>query len=88
MGSLSLLQRTFLTQESNWRLLQCRQILYQLSYQGSPQFLESDLIARSIQSESNLMGMQRVVYQTCIFTHTSCTRKNNEDSVVSLFHSY
>ena len=36
MGSLSLLQWIFLTQESNWGLLLCRQILYQLSYQGSP----------------------------------------------------
>ena len=33
---LSLLQGIFLTQESNWDLLHCRQILYQLSYQGSP----------------------------------------------------
>ena len=33
-SSLSLLQRIFLTQESNWGLLQCRQILYQWSYQG------------------------------------------------------
>ena len=37
VGSLSLLQRIFLTQESNWGLLHCRQILYQLSSQGSPQ---------------------------------------------------
>ena len=36
VGSLSLLQGIFLTQESNWGLLHCRQILYQLSYQGSP----------------------------------------------------
>ena len=36
VGSLSLLQGSFLTQESNWGLLHCRQILYQLSYQGSP----------------------------------------------------
>ena len=34
-GSLSLLQGIFLTQELNQGLLQCRQILYQLSYQGS-----------------------------------------------------
>ena len=34
--SLSLLQGIFPTQESNWYLLHCRQILYQLSYQGSP----------------------------------------------------
>ena len=33
---LSLLQGIFLTQEVNWGLLHCRQILYQLSYQGSP----------------------------------------------------
>ena len=34
--SLSLLQGIFLTQESNWGFLHCRQILYKLSYQGSP----------------------------------------------------
>ena len=36
MGSLSLLQGIFLTQGSNWDLLHCRQILYQLSYKRSP----------------------------------------------------
>ena len=36
VGSLSLLQRIFPTQESNQGLLHCRQILYQLSYQGRP----------------------------------------------------
>ena len=36
LGSLSLLQRIFQTQESNRGLLHCRWILYQLSYQGSP----------------------------------------------------
>ena len=35
VGSLSLLQRIFPTQESNWGLLHCRWILYQLNYQGS-----------------------------------------------------
>ena len=35
VGSLSLLQGIFLTQKSNWGLLQCRQLLYQLSYQGT-----------------------------------------------------
>ena len=34
VGSLSLLQWIFLTQESNQDLLHCRRILYQLSYQG------------------------------------------------------
>ena len=36
VGSLSLFQWIFQTQESNQGLLHCRQILYQLSYQGSP----------------------------------------------------
>ena len=35
VGSLSLLQWIFLPQESNPGLLQCRWILYQLSYHGS-----------------------------------------------------
>ena len=34
VGSLSLLQRIFLIQESNWGLLHCKWLLYQLSYQG------------------------------------------------------
>ena len=36
VDSLSLLQGIFPTQESNRGLLHCRQILYQLRYQGSP----------------------------------------------------
>ena len=39
VGSLSLLEQIFPTQESNWSLLHCRQtvrFLYQLSCQGSP----------------------------------------------------
>ena len=35
VGSLFLLQGIFPIQESNWGLLHCRWILYQLSYQGS-----------------------------------------------------
>ena len=35
LGSLSLLQQIFQTQESNWGLLHCRWILYQLNYEGS-----------------------------------------------------
>ena len=36
VGSLSFLQGISLTQESNWGLLHCRRILYQLRHQGSP----------------------------------------------------
>ena len=38
VGSLLLLQQIFPTQELNRGLLHCRQILYQLSYEGSPYF--------------------------------------------------
>ena len=37
VGSLFLLQQIFPTQESNWDLLHCSRILYQLSYQGRPE---------------------------------------------------
>ena len=40
VGSLSLLQGIFLTQELNRGLLNCRQILYQLSQKESPTVLE------------------------------------------------
>ena len=45
VGSLSLLQGIFLTQESNWGLLHCRHVLYQLSYQGSPVYSTGALLS-------------------------------------------
>ena len=48
VGSLSLLQEIFLTQESNRSFLHCWQILYQLSYEGSTSASES----RSVMSDS------------------------------------
>ena len=44
VGSLSLLQQIFLTQKLNWSLLHYRQILYQLSYQESPDGFKSQVI--------------------------------------------
>ena len=41
VGSLFLLQWIFPTWESNWRLLHCKWILDQLSYQGSPDTIQS-----------------------------------------------
>ena len=40
VGSLSLLQRIFPTQESIQGLLHCRRILYQLSHKGSPRIIK------------------------------------------------
>ena len=49
VGSLSFLQEIVPTQESNQGLLHCRWILYQLSYQGSPQ---SESESHSVTSDS------------------------------------
>ena len=45
VGSLSLFQQIFPTQESNWGLLHCRRILYQLSYHRRPFYILNDLIS-------------------------------------------
>jgi len=52
VGSLSLLQGFFLTQEFNWGLLHCRWILYQLIYQGYSPWghKESDMIQSPLES--------------------------------------
>ena len=42
LGSLSLLQGIFLTQESHQGLLHCRRILYQLSYEGSHDYFQRE----------------------------------------------
>ena len=51
VGSLSLLQGVFPTQELNPGLLHCRWILYQLSHKGSPRILE--WVAYSFSSRSS-----------------------------------
>ena len=48
VGRFSLLQGIFLTQGLNQSLLHYRQILYQLSYQGSPKVLEFDIKSEKI----------------------------------------
>ena len=44
VGSLSLFQQICLTQELNQGLLHCRQILYQLSYKGSPYVIKDEFM--------------------------------------------
>ena len=58
VGSLSHLQGDLLNQESNWGLLHCRGILYQLSYQGSPYWYRSFFIHSSV---SGRLGCFRVL---------------------------
>ena len=56
VGSLYLLQGIFSTQESSPGLLQCRQILYQLSQNGSPGILE--WVAYPFSSRSSDLGIK------------------------------
>ena len=62
VGSLSLLQQTFLTQELNWGLLHCRWILYQLSYQGIPN-LKSTLIQFTSDCVNNFIFLNKVFWE-------------------------
>ena len=54
VGSLSLLQWIFPTQESNQGLLHCRRILYQLSYQGSPVLMNITLFGNRFFADDQL----------------------------------
>ena len=80
VGSLSLLQGIFPTQGSNPGFLHCRQILYQLSYQGSPtltpdinHFLNSFLKLLDLLTQENLVTIIRKGYyvlgqeELCLF---------------------
>ena len=80
VGSLSLLQWIFMTQEWNWGLLYCRQSLYQLSYQGSPQNIKLSVVKVSVTqfcltlcdptdscaSESSVLGISQARMLECI----------------------
>ena len=59
VGSWSLLQGDSPTQESNWGLLHCRQILYCLSHLGSPRILEwaADPFSRGTSQPRNRSGV-------------------------------
>ena len=53
VDSLSLLQGIFTIQESNHDLLHCKQILHQLSYQGSP----GDTVVKSLPANAGNAGL-------------------------------
>ena len=62
VGSLSLLQEIFPTQELNQGLLHFRQILYQLSYQGSPFSVLERLKYFAMDGVSFLMLCNKLLY--------------------------
>ena len=70
VGTLSLLQGNFPTQESNQGLLHCWRILYQLSHKGSPRILEwvaypfsSGWIFPTQESNQGLLHCGWILYQ-------------------------
>ena len=66
VGSLSLLQQIFSTQESNWGLLHCRQILYQLSY-----------LFLKIKSHPIWMAFSLLISSKAIFSKPEAITKEN-----------
>ena len=74
VGSLSLLQGIFLTQESSQCLLHCRQILSKLSYQGSPISIywghtRASMVAHMVK---NLSAMQETQVWSLGWEHPLC----------------
>ena len=67
VGCHALLQGFFPTQGSNPGLLHCRQILYQLSHQGSPRIMECVVysFSRGSSQEKNqgLLHCRQILYQ-------------------------
>ena len=58
MGSLSLLQENFPTQESNRDLLHCSWVLYQLSYSGSPTSISNTMLNRNDGSGHSCLALE------------------------------
>ena len=79
VGNLSLLQVIFPTQGSKPDLLHCRQILYQLSYQGSPMTnLDSILKSRDITLPTNLRLVKAMIFPVVMYGCKSWTIKKAE----------
>ena len=75
VGSLSLLWEIFLTQELNWGLLHCRQILYQLrAWQPTPVFLPGESPWTEEHGGLQSTALQRVRH-TWMTKHRTAQRK-------------
>ena len=71
VGSISLLQGIFPTQESNQGLLHCRWILNQMSYQGSPDFGIDHLVTSCVELSLVLLE-EGVCYDQCVLLAKLC----------------
>ena len=61
VGSLSLLEGIFLTQELNQGLLHCRRTLYQLGYQGSPHIMYRETLIRKTEDFRSEITYARMI---------------------------
>ena len=82
MGSLSLIQQIFPTQESNQGLLHYRQILYQLSYQGSQEELKTLL---KVKNESEKADLKLNIQKTKIMASSPITSWQVDEETVADF---
>ena len=88
VGSLSLLQGIFPTQESNQGLLHCRQILYQLSYERSRKAmtnLDSILKSRDITLPTKIHIAKAMVFPIVVYGSESWTIKKAESQKMDAF---
>ena len=84
VGSLSLLQGIFPTQELNQGLLHCRWILYQQSYQGSPVPLLVFAISANITSILPFDQAQNIWLMLNIFSLMCHIQAKNKSTELSL----
>ena len=90
VGVLSLLQGNFLTQESNWSLLHCRRIIYQLSYPGSPTSIIAPVLLLSF-GYHNVIKCSVRIYLWLLFCYLVLSWKTSYLTIikkwtVSIFH--
>ena len=87
VDSLSLLQGIFLTQGSNQGLQQCRQILYQLSYEGVPEEGNLDLtdnLQGSLSEECLLCGLILITHTHYIGSYSKTSTHDHDLDYVTL----
>ena len=86
-GSLYRLQGIFPIQESNWGLLHCRRILYQLSYQWSPLYFgQQDLILKLHESSC----LWDILSKDCIawWRDSLSEPKTNTGEIQQIIHNF
>ena len=88
VGSLSLLLGIFPTQDSNQDLLYCRQILYQLSYQGSSLYTKEPrkhsslkILSDQIRSDQSLSRVQLFATPWIAARQASLSSTNSQSSL-------